>query len=438
MAEEPALAKSQRLLSLDVFRGITIAGMILVNNPGSWSYVYPPLEHARWHGWTPTDLIFPFFLFIVGVAMTLSFDKRLKRGDSRNELFVHVVRRSAVLFLLGLILAGFPRTHLVYNLIRLAFLIGVGAALLAVCDSLLARGYIRSRLSLEVLKTLVMVLSLCLVLANYNLETIRIPGVLQRIAVCYFFASIIVMNSGWKGRALWALFFIVAYWDIIYLIHAPAGYVPTGRNIVFGGKEGLLGDFIDNKIIGAHVYRERPDPEGILSTLPAISTTLLGVLVGNWLQSKRSHLEKVVGLFVMANVGIVVGYVMSIWFPINKKIWTSSYVVFMAGMALQFLAMCYWLIDMKSYKKWTYPFVVYGTNAIAVFFASGIVGRLLYSIQVTAPGGKQVAIKQYIFNNYFASWAGPMNGSLLMAIAYIVLWMLILMPLYHKRIFIKI
>jgi predicted acyltransferase len=439
MAEETALAKSQRLLSLDAFRGITIAGMILVNNPGSWSHIYPPLEHATWHGWTPTDFIFPFFLFIVGVAMTFSFDRRLSRGDSRTELFVHVVRRSAVLFLLGLILAGFPRTKIVYNLVRLALLIGVGAALLALCDSLLARGFIRSRISLEVIKTLVMLLFLCLVLSKYSLETMRIPGVLQRIAVCYFFASIIVMNTGWKGRLFWAIFFIAIYWDIVAFIPAPAGFTPTGKNIIFGGKEGLLGDFIDTKILGiAHLYRERPDPEGILSTLPAISTTLLGVLIGNWLHTSRSHLEKVVGMFVMGITCIVIGDIMSIWFPINKKIWTSSYVVFMTGMALQFLAMCYWLMDVKGYKKWASPFLVYGTNAIAVFFASGIMGRVLYSITWAQPNGKTIDLKTYIYNNAFASWAGPLNGSLAFAISYIILWLLILVPLYRTKTFIKI
>jgi predicted acyltransferase len=374
--EEVALAKSKRLISLDVFRGITIAGMILVNNPGSWSYLYKPLGHAKWHGWTPTDLIFPFFLFIVGVAMTFSFDRRLSRGDSKNTLFLHVLRRSVILFILGLILAGFPK---------------------------------------------------------FNLSTIRIPGVLQRIAVCYLFASIIVMHTTWKGRLFWAIFFIALYWNIVALIPAPEGYTAAVT-----GKEGLLHDFIDSKIVGSHVWRERPDPEGILSTMPAISTTLLGVLTGNWLHSARSHLEKTVGMFIMANVGVVLGIIMATWFPINKKIWTSSYVVFTAGMALHFLAMCYWLIEIKGYKKWAYPFVVYGTNAITVFFASGIMARLLYLVKVPGPDGDMMALKNYIYDNFYASWAGPLNGSLFFAISYIILWFLLLLPLYKNKIFIKI
>ncbi len=377
MNEQIKEQKAERLVSLDAFRGITIAMMILVNNPGSWGHVYSPLLHAKWHGWTMTDTIFPFFMFIVGVAMTFSFAKRLERGDTRSQLFANVVRRSAILFLLGLILAGFPK---------------------------------------------------------FNLGTIRIPGVLQRIAVCYFFAALIVMYTGWKGRAFWAFAIIVIYWAIVKLIHAPIGYEASVT-----GQEGLLHDYIDTKVLSGHLYRERPDPEGILSSIPAISTTLLGVLTGNWLHSARSKMEKLVGLFIMANVGIVVGVIMHVWFPINKKIWTSSYVVFMAGMALHFLAMCYWLIDIKGYKRWATPFVIYGTNAIAVFFASGIVGRLIGRYITVGTVEGDVALKPWIYQNIFVPWSGDMKmASLLFAISYIVFWLLVLTPLYKKKIYIRV
>ena len=377
MNEQIKEQKAERLVSLDAFRGITIAMMILVNNPGSWGHVYSPLLHAKWHGWTMTDTIFPFFMFIVGVAMTFSFAKRLERGDTRRQLFANVVRRSVILFLLGLILAGFPK---------------------------------------------------------FNLGTIRIPGVLQRIAVCYFFAAIIVMYTGWKGRAFWAFAIIVIYWAIVKLIHAPIGYEASVT-----GQEGLLHDYIDTKVLGGHLYRERPDPEGILSTIPAISTTLLGVLTGNWLHSARSKMEKLVGLFIMANVGIVVGVIMHMWFPINKKIWTSSYVVFMAGMALHFLAMCYWLIDIKGYKRWATPFVIYGTNAIAVFFASGIVGRLIGRYITVPIADGELALKPWIYQNIFVPWSGDLKmASLLFAISYIVFWLLVLTPLYKKKIYIRV
>lgn len=377
MNEQIKEQKSGRLVSLDAFRGITIAMMILVNNPGSWGHVYSPLLHAKWHGWTMTDTIFPFFMFIVGVAMTFSFAKRLERGDTRSQLFANVVRRSVILFLLGLILAGFPK---------------------------------------------------------FNLETIRIPGVLQRIAVCYFFAALIVMYTGWKGRAFWAFAIIVIYWAIVKLIHAPIGYEASVT-----GHEGLLHDYIDTKVLGGHLYRERPDPEGILSSIPAISTTLLGVLTGNWLHSARSKMEKLLGLFIMANVAIVVGVIMHIWFPINKKIWTSSYVVFMAGMALHFLAMCYWLIDIKGYKRWATPFVIYGTNAIAVFFASGIVGRLIGRYITVPIADGELALKPWIYQNIFVPWSDDLKmASLLFAISYIVFWLLVLIPLYKKKIYIKV
>lgn len=377
MNEQIKEQKAERLVSLDAFRGITIAMMILVNNPGSWGHVYSPLLHAKWHGWTMTDTIFPFFMFIVGVAMTFSFAKRLERGDTRSQLFANVVRRSLILFLLGLILAGFPK---------------------------------------------------------FNLGTIRIPGVLQRIAVCYFFAALIVMYTGWKGRAFWAFAIIVIYWAIVKLIHAPIGYEASVT-----GQEGLLHDYIDTKVLGGHLYRERPDPEGILSSIPAISTTLLGVLTGNWLHSARSKMEKLVGLFIMANVAIAVGAIMHMWFPINKKIWTSSYVVFMAGMALHFLAMCYWLIDIKGYKRWATPFVIYGTNAIAVFFASGIVGRLIGRYITVPIADGELALKPWIYQNIFVSLAGDMKmASLLFAISYIMFWLLVLIPLYKKKIYIRV
>lgn len=380
MTEQLEPTKSKRLLSLDVFRGITIAGMILVNNPGSWSHIYPPLEHAEWHGWTPTDLIFPFFLFIVGVAMTFSFAKRLARGDKPATLFRHVIERTVILFVLGLILAFFPKC----------------------------------------------------VIPEFDLSKLRIPGVLQRIAVCYFVASIIVIRCGVKGRAFWAVFLIVIYWLLMKLVPVPgygAGNLAQDANLV---------GYIDRKLLPGSLWLGNFDPEGLLSTLPAIATTLLGVLTGNLLHSSKSHLEKTVIMFVMANVGLVVGIIWHIWFPINKNLWTSSYVVFTAGMALHFLAMCYWIIEVQGYRKWAAPFAVYGTNAIFLFVASAFMAKFLFLIKATMADGSKVALKTYIYKNFFASWAGDLNGSLFFAISYIILWLLILTPLYRNRIFIKI
>ncbi|MDZ7260848.1 MAG: DUF5009 domain-containing protein [candidate division KSB1 bacterium] len=364
-----------RLLSLDAFRGLTIAGMILVNNPGTWSAVYPPLRHAAWHGWTPTDLIFPFFLFIVGVAMTFSFAHRLARGDSKTKLYLKVIRRTLIIFGLGLFLNGFP---------------------------------------------------------YFNLSTIRIPGVLQRIALCYFFASIVTLEMRIKGQAIIAAFLLILYWVLMKLVPVP-GY---GAGVL--EPEGNLAAYIDNALLHGHLWKPTWDPEGLLSTLPAISTTLLGVLTGHWLHSSRSPIEKAAGLLVMGNFGLVVGVILDICFPINKYLWTSSYVVFMAGMALNFLGVCYWLIDVKGYQRWATPFLIYGTNAIAVYVLSSLVAEIMTTWKVTGADGSEMQLKTYLFEKLFASWASPINASLFFALTYVLIWLGLMALLYRKRIFIKI
>ncbi len=375
MPETQEPAKTARLLSLDVFRGITIAGMLLVNNPGSWSHIYPPLRHAEWHGCTPTDLIFPFFLFIVGVAMVMSLSKRLARGDSQGKLFGQVVRRTLIIFGLGLLLHGFP---------------------------------------------------------YYNLSTIRLPGVLQRIALCYFFASIIVLKTNLKGQVTTAVVLLLAYWALMKLVPVP-GY---GAGVL--EKEGNLAAYIDNALLHGHIWQPTWDPEGLLSTLPAIATTLFGVLTGHWLQAKRGQYEIVSGLLVAGCFALALGWMWNAWFPLNKNLWTSSYSVYTAGMALCFLGMCYYLIDVKGYKGWTKPFVVYGMNAITVFVLSGIVGRLLILWKVGGTPEAPLALKTWIYQNLFASWAGPLNGSLFFAMSYVLFWLGMMWILYWRRIFIKV
>lgn len=377
VARAPAVGalSGGRLVSLDAFRGIAIAGMILVNNPGSWSYVYAPLAHAPWHGWTPTDLIFPFFLFIVGVAMPFSFSRRLERSSSRRALFFHVVRRSLIIIALGLLLHGFPR---------------------------------------------------------YDFSTIRIPGVLQRIGVVYFFASTAYLVL--KARARWVLaaVLLLGYWALMTLVPVP-GYGAGDLS-----KEGNLAAYVDNLLFRGHMWEPAWDPEGVLSTLPAIVTALLGVFTGEWLLSARSRLEKLVGLFVAANAGLVLGLIWDAWFPINKNLWTSSYVLFTAGMGLHTLAMCYWAIDVRGSRAWASPFVVYGMNAIAVYVLSAFVSRVLILWKVPGAGGEAVPLKAWIYQNLFASWAGPLNGSLAFAVAYVLFWLGVVWLMYRRRIFIKI
>ncbi|OQX83221.1 DUF5009 domain-containing protein [candidate division KSB1 bacterium 4484_87] len=371
--------QSERLISLDMFRGLTIAFMILVNNPGSWSYVYPPLEHAKWHGWTPTDLVFPFFLFIVGVAMAFSLNKRMERGDSFSQLFGKVVRRTVIIFALGLFLGLFPFFHF---------------------------------------------------------STMRIPGVLQRIAICYFFAALIVLKASPKWQIGWTAILLIGYWLAVKLIPVPgygAGVLEPIGNLCW---------YIDSHLLAGHTWAGAPvpgfDPEGILSTIPAIATVMFGVFTGNWLRSSRDKYEKVSGLFVAGNFALFAGIVMDIWLPINKNMWTSSYSVFMAGMAAIFLAMCYWIIDIKGYVKWAQPFVVFGSNAIAVYVLSGIIARITIYTKWTQADGNVISLKTWLFENLFHSWAPDYFASLLYPIAWNLIFLGLMWILYRKKIFIKI
>lgn len=379
--QEPStleLAPPGRLTSLDAFRGATIAGMILVNNPGSWSHIYAPLRHAAWHGWTPTDLIFPFFLFIVGVAMPISFGKRLGRGDSRGQLMGHVVRRSLILFGLGLFMALFPTFG--------------------------------------------------------GWDTLRIMGVLQRIAVVYLIASLLYLGLGRRGR--WATLGVIllGYWAAMTLIPVPGGAAGDLS------AEGNLGAWLDRLILGQeHLWRQDPwDPEGLLSTLPAVGTTLLGIFTGELITSERGRLEKVRWLLAASAVAIVVGLLWDLVFPINKSLWTSSYVVFTAGMGGLLFGLFYWAIDLRGWKTWSKPFVIYGLNAIAVFVASGLLTKALVRWRVPAGGGETTSAYTWIYENLFATWAGLLNGSLAFAMSYIVFWLAIMWVLYWRQIFIKI
>ncbi len=368
-------AHSERLVSLDVFRGMTIAGMILVNNPGTWSHIYAPLRHADWHGWTFTDLIFPFFLFIVGVAMAISFPRRVAQGDTRSGMLLHTLRRSAILFALGLFLSGFP---------------------------------------------------------FFDLSTLRIPGVLQRIALCYFFAAVAVIYARRSAQVALVASLLLGYWALMTWVPVPgfgAGNLDS---------EGNLAAYCDRALLQGHLWKPTWDPEGALSTLPAIATTLLGVFAGVWLGSAAQPENKTFRLALAGAAGMAAGTLWGLWFPINKNLWTSSYVLFTGGMAAVVLAACYWVIDVRGWRRWAQPFVVYGMNAIAVFVASGLIARLLGVLRVTMPDGRSVAWKTWIFEQMFAPLASPINASLLFALAYVLSWLGVMWLLSWRRIFIKI
>ena len=447
-------------MSLDVFRGLTIAGMILVNNPGSWDHIYWPLEHAPWDGWTPTDWVFPFFLFMVGVAMTFSFDKRLAKGASPVHLLGHVFCRAWVLFLLGLILTGFPNLRLITP-----YILGIVGLEMAFAEPK-ADASGKGRNPYMIPGWICVAVGVAWFVIDFHYfngpsrrgsfadifplhveggRPIRIPGVLQRIALCYAAAALIMVGTTWRGRIAWSLGLIVVYWLVMKYVQAPAGYI-IGAGIE-GAKAdapagapfaGALNDWLDVKLLGAHLYSARPDPEGLLSTIPAIATTVLGTLAGTFIQRRDLSMDrKALLLGLVGLVFMVAGQAMGLAFPINKKIWTSSYVVAMAGWASFFLALCYWLIDARGWKTWGLPFLVLGTNAILAFFASGLVARILGMIK-WGQGESARTLRGVLYKPLTMAFTDPKNASLAWAVCFVAFFVVLLTPLYRKRIFLKV
>lgn len=434
-----------RLTSLDAFRGLALAGMILVNNPGSWAHLYAPLRHAEWHGWTPTDLVFPAFLFIVGVAIPLAFDRRRAGGESRGLLLLHVFRRAVTLFALGLVLSGVTNTYINgrgptgahWHLITPYVLTVVALTLLWPAEGRIARqGWSAHglRIFAAIAALLVAVFAFLYFLPDFHASHQRVPGVLQRIAVCYLAASLIVLFFGVPGRLFWTFACLVGYWAIVRYVSPPADFQP-----MLEGPGARLHEWIDIHVFGTHLYRHRPDPEGLLSTLPAIATTLLGVLTGNWLRRDRDPLEKVAGLFLAGAAAIFIGLVLSHWIPINKKIWSESFVLFTGGVSMYILACCYLLIDLEGYRRWAVPFLVLGTNAIAVFVLSGLTGWLL-GLAWTLRDGGTFSVKGWTQQELIglSSWIGPCEASFVFALGFVLFWMVAFAPLYRARVFIRV
>ena len=393
---------SARLASLDAFRGLAIAGMILVNNPGSWAYVYPPLRHAVWHGATPTDLVFPFFLFAIGVAMPFSFAARKARGDSRARLWRHVLIRALILYGLGFFMTAVPR---------------------------------------------------------FDFATVRLVGVLARIAMVYLVAGTLVLFL--SRRAVFALMlaFLAVYWALMTLVPVPG----------FGAgdlsAEGNLAAWLDRMILGPHMWsggRGIYDPEGLLSTLPAVSSTLAGLFVGDFLRRGRGNggmgspgrdharmgqpgaappaaqAATSLRLILLGVLLIAAGHLWDLAFPINKPIWTSSYVVWTTGWALLTLGALHWLIDVRGWRVWARPLVIYGTNAITAFVASGLLAKTLILWRVPDGSGGTTSAYALVYETGFASWAGPLNGSLAFAAATVLFWFAVAWAMYSRRIFIKV
>ncbi len=425
-----------RIVALDVFRGMTIAGMVLVNNPGTWSAIYPPLQHAPWHGITPTDFIFPFFLFIVGVAIPIALGKRIGEGAGR-QVYWKIVSRAAIIFGLGLFLPAFP----IINLSQSDLSFGSKLILMTVTLAALFFWLIgRNRDAIGSVIFLVIAYAAFYLTGSkivpIDINTLRIPGVLQRIAVCYVIVAILFLHLNWKQLAGVGVASLFVYWFLMTWIPVPGCEVTT-----IDDKACNLAAWLDIRIFTEnHIWRSAKvyDPEGILSTIPACVTTISGVLTGMWLRTEKSDLEKVGGLFFFGVILCATGWCWNFFFPYNKPLWTSSYVCYTSGLALCFLGFCYWLIDIKGYRRWSKPFVIFGMNALALFVFSGLLARVMGILKVAGPDGTEINLQKWIFDSIFLPLAQPINASMMFAVSYIIFWLFLMWLLYRKKIWIKV
>jgi predicted acyltransferase len=375
----------QRLISLDVLRGITIAFMIMVNNnggPGSWGF----MNHAQWNGLTATDLVFPTFVLVVGAAIAFAFESRLKRGATRAQLAWHTVKRAVILFLFGIVVNSFPFFELVH---------------------------------------------------------MRFYGVLQRIAVCYLVVGLFYL---WDRR-VWTkvaalVVALVGYWVLLRWVPVPGAGMP-GRDIPFMDQTQNLVSWLDRLLLKGHLYlpwttHDVRDPEGLLSDLPAIGTALIGLLTGLWLRGTRPVKEKAAGLAAASVACLGCGYLWSLWFPLNKNMWTSSYVLVAAGWSLSLLTVVFWAVEVRGWRKgWTWPWLVFGSNAIVAYMISELLPGVLENIHFMADG-RQTNLISYSMTHVFAhipdaGWAAFAYSVSYTAVCFVPVWVL-----YRKKIFLKV
>ncbi len=362
-----------RLASLDAFRGLAIAGMVLVNNPGSWSYVYAPLRHAAWHGWTPTDLIFPWFLFIVGVAIPIALARRLGEGLPRRRLSVQIARRSLVLVLLGLAMRAVP---------------------------------------------------------DFDFGEMRLYGVLQRIGLVYFVVAHLYLWTSARARLGITAGLLLGYWALLSWVAAP------GSAAGDLSPDGNLAAYIDRLLMPDRLWAGTWDPEGLLSTFPAIATGLTGVVCGEWMRAARGPTEIVRGLVASGLALGVVGWAWGLVFPINKNLWTSSYVLFTSGTALVTLGATHWAVGFERGRRALAPLAACGRNAILVFVASGMAAKTMGRIRVGGADG--TSLYNWIYEHGFRAWAGDYNGSLALALCQVAFWLVVAWMLHRRRIYWKV
>lgn len=382
-------AANNRLISLDAFRGFTIASMVLVNNPGDWGHLYSQLAHAKWNGWTFTDWIFPFFLFICGVSMTLSLSRRAETGENKAQLLRQLFKRATLIFLIGCVLNLIP---------------------------------------------------------NFNFSTVRIPGVLQRIALCTMLAAPIVLYFNWRQQCLWIAALFAIYTGLMLIVpvadvdgRIAAGVLEPGRD---------FGAYVDRLLLDGHLWVQSRtwDPEGLVSTLPALCTQLFGVLTGRWLLSACSKAEKTVWMMIAGLASLWVGAIIDATFmPINKSLWTVSFSIFMTGWGLLMFAVFYWLIDgnesptvREQSQRWLQPFTIYGMNALFIFAFSGFVAKMLGYIKFAQDGGGMISLKGALYAPLQSLPISAVNASLTFAILFNLAMLLVAWFMWKKKWFVKV
>jgi predicted acyltransferase len=408
-ATTPSTAPRERLLSLDVFRGLTIAGMLLVNTPGTWGAIYPPLEHAAWNGWTPTDLIFPFFVFIVGITTEISLSARRARGADDDALRRQILRRGALIFLLGFLLNGVP--------------FFTWTAIPGNPDPTFLQRVVD------------------------RLYHWRLLGVLQRIGMAYIAAGLISLRASVKRLVIVVTAILLGYWLVLTCLPVPGSHGTIGA-LLLDRPDATMAAWWDRFLLdwtrfglGNHIWPVSVtwDPEGFFSTIPAVATCLLGNLAGRWIvKHERPLLDRVSALFAVGSLGMMVGLMWNWVLPINKSLWTSSYVVFTAGTACVTIATIMWIVDVRGVKRWTTPWVTYGLNPLAAYVGSFFMARMIYSVLSVSYHGQTMSLEEAIFRSLFLSWASPVNASLAFAVAFVLLWYGILIVLERHRIILKV
>jgi predicted acyltransferase len=388
-APSPSRSPLQRLLSLDVVRGITICFMIMVNNnggAGAWHF----MNHAQWNGLTPTDLVFPTFVFVVGVSIVFGFQSRLRKGATRAQLAIHTLQRAVILILLGIVVNSFP---------------------------------------------------------FFELRHMRFFGVLQRIAVCYLVVGLFYL---WDRRATTKIaalaVCLLGYWAMLWFIPIPGTGTP-GKDLPFMDPTRNIVSYVDRQLMPGHLYLDggtgpnshsTRDPEGLLSDISAIGTCLLGLLTGLWLRSPRSNRQKFGGLAMGAAACLAIGYLWSLTFPLNKNMWTSSYVLVAGGYSLCLMALCFWAIELRNWRTgWTWPWIVFGSNAIAAYMFSELVPSAFWLTRIQ-DGARKISLQDWLMRHFFTQIAPAGWAQFLWAVCFAALCLLPAWLLYRKRIFIKI